>query len=32
MPYYLVQAAYTPESWGAQIKAQPDLGSASMSG
>lgn len=30
MPYYLVQAAYTTESWGAQ--AQPDLGSASMSG
>lgn len=24
MPYYLVQAAYTPESWAAQIRAQPD--------
>jgi uncharacterized protein with GYD domain len=24
MPYYMVQAAYTPESWAAQIKAQPD--------
>lgn len=24
MPYYLAQAAYTPESWVAQIKAQPD--------
>lgn len=24
MPYYLVQAAYTAESWAAQIKAQPD--------
>jgi uncharacterized protein with GYD domain len=24
MPYYLVQAAYTAESWAAQVKAQPD--------
>ncbi len=24
MPYYLVQAAYTAESWAAQVRAQPD--------
>ena len=24
MPYYLIQAAYTAESWAAQIKDQPD--------
>jgi uncharacterized protein with GYD domain len=24
MPYYLIQAAYTAESWAAQVKAQTD--------